>query len=211
MIFKTIDEAIQNRPYGGYQMIVSDPPWTFETYSEKGALKSPSAKYKCMSLEDIKAMPVEALAAKDAILWLWVYAPMLPESLEVMAAWGFDYTSTGVWNKKGKSKKLKCGCLTTAKYQWGQGYVLRSTHEPFIIGKRGNPKTSRGIPSAFDGLRREHSRKPEEGYKLQEKMINNARRFDMFSRQERTGWDCFGDEADKFEKQKTDVELPLDK
>lgn len=171
-----------------YNMIMADPAWDFGLWSEKGQEKSAHAQYACMSTEDIKNLPVNQLASGDCILWLWCTAPMLDVGFDVLRSWGFNYVTQGSWNKKTK----------TNKYRWGTGYVLRSTHEPFLIGRVGNPKTSRSIPSAFDGLAREHSRKPDEAYALAEKMLPNAWRLDLFSREEREGWDNWGNESDKF-------------
>lgn len=157
-------------------------------WSDKGLKKSPEAHYETMNLEEIKRLPVLDLAADNCVLWLWCRAPQLDLGFEVLRAWGFTFTTQGVWRKVTKNKKMR----------WGTGYVLRSTHEPFLIGKRGKPSTSRSIPSCFDGLAREHSRKPEEGYRLAEKMIPGARRADLFSREKRDGWTGWGSESEKF-------------
>ena len=44
-----------------------------------------------MCIEDIKALPVGELAAKDCALFLWITFPCLCEALEVLTAWGFSY------------------------------------------------------------------------------------------------------------------------
>ena len=198
----SFDELVKNRPYGGYQMIMADPAWTFELFNEEtGKDKSAQAQYECMSIEDIKSLPVGSLAGRDCILWLWATNPMLLEAIDTLHAWGFTYVTAGAWAKK----------TVNNKYRWGTGYVLRSTHEPFLIGRIGKPTLSRSIPSCFDGLAREHSRKPEEAYALAEKMIvqqeasgflgmenSEVKRLDLFSRQKRPGWKNYGFEADKF-------------
>ncbi len=48
---------------------------------------------------EIKALDVASIAAPDCVLFLWATAPMLPEALEVMAAWGFEYRTNFVWAK----------------------------------------------------------------------------------------------------------------
>jgi N6-adenosine-specific RNA methylase IME4 len=68
---------------GGYQTILADPPWYFRNYSKKGELKNPIAHYVCMTLDDIKALPVNQLAAPNCALVLWATWPMLPQALEV--------------------------------------------------------------------------------------------------------------------------------
>ena len=85
-----------NWPFGTispfcWDLIMADPPWEFQTYSAKGAGKSASAQYRTMTTEEICALPVGDLAAKNCMLWLWATAPRLPDALKVIKAWGFRY------------------------------------------------------------------------------------------------------------------------
>lgn len=175
-----------------YQMIMADPPWVFETYSENGKGKSAELHYDCMSLQDIKDLPVQDLADPDGcLLWLWCTAPMFPKQLEVVEAWGFKYATQGVWVKMGKNGQP---VMST-------GYSLRNAHEPFIIARRGKPKiASHSVRSVVFGPRREHSRKPDEAYAAAELLIGpEARKADLFSRETRAGWEMYGDETGKFD------------
>ena len=185
-------------PLFKYNLIMADPAWLFELRSDKGEKKSAQAQYDCMTIDEIRALPVQDIAAKDCLLWLWATNPMLPQALMTLEAWGFNFVTAGSWAKKTAPKPLKCGCERPGKYRWGTGYVLRSTNEPFLIGRVGDPDI-KPVQSGFDGLAREHSRKPEVAYKLAEKLVPNAWRLDMFSRETREGWDNFGDQADKFD------------
>lgn len=174
---------------GAFSVIVADPAWSFTTYSAKGHGKSPQRHYSCMPLAEICALPVARLAAPDCALFLWATSPMLPQALEVMQAWGFRYVSSGVWVKT----------TVNSKIHFGTGYRIRNSHEPFLIGVRGNPKNTRGERSALLARVRAHSQKPEEFYALAERWLPGARRLDMFSRQTRPGWDAWGLEAGKFD------------
>lgn len=173
---------------GVFSFVMADPPWTFRTYSNKGLKKSAQAHYACMTLGDIKALPVASLAAPHALLWLWATWPMLPQALETMAAWGFTYKTGGVWAKRTKTGKLR----------WGTGFRLRSVCEPYLIGAIGKPKSARNVMNFVDGLAREHSRKPDESYKAAERMMSEARRIELFAREPRSGWTAWGAETDKF-------------
>jgi len=51
--------------------------------------------------------------------------------------------------------------------------------------------------TALSGIRREHSRKPEEFYALVDQLCPGSK-VELFSRQERQGWQVFGTETDKF-------------
>lgn len=168
-----------------YDLICADPPWDFRLWSSKGEEKSAQAHYKTMSIDDIKELPVSELAAPDCLLWMWATAPMLPQAIDVMAAWGFRYVSMGGWHKT----------TVNDKTAFGTGYVLRSALEPFLIGKIGDPKTTRSVRNVVVGKVREHSRKPEEGFAAAEQLIPGARRLELFSRTNRDGWDAWGDQA----------------
>lgn len=174
-----------------FDVIMADPPWLFELRSEKGEAKSPLAQYSCMPTPEIAAMPVGHLAAGDCWLWLWATWPMLPDALTVMEAWGFKYVAGGPWVKRGKSGKLA----------FGPGYILRTCGEVFLLGKTGSPGTfTKSQRNIIESPRRQHSRKPDEAYDAAEKLFGpDARRADLFSRQNRPGWVSWGDEVGKFD------------
>lgn len=176
---------------GVYSVLAADPPWTWSAWSNKGLKKSAQRHYSCMSLEDIMAMPVAELAAPDAALFLWATAPMLPQALAVMGAWGFEYKSQAVWAKT----------TTTGKLSFGTGYRFRGSHEIILLGVRGNPKNTKSERSVIMAPVREHSRKPDEFYAMVERWMPEANRVELFSRQSRPGWAAFGNEADKFDNQ----------
>ena len=176
-------------PLFGYDLIMADPPWKFENWSEAGEHKNASAKYDCMELADIKALPVGHLADKDCILWLWATHPLHREAFDVCDAWGFKYVTGGVWVKRTVKGNL----------HFGTGYRLRSASEPFLIATNGNPATAKNVRTVVEGVAREHSRKPKEAYVIAEKYMPHARRLDLFSRQSRPGWDNWGNEKNKFD------------
>ena len=185
---------MNNWPWGmldpfGYDMIMVDFPWTYKIWSSKGDKKSPQAKYECMSFEDICAMPVHWLAKPDSVCWLWATNPMLDKAFIVMEAIGFTFKTTGTWIKTTKHGKLG----------FGTGYILRSANEPFLIGTRGKPKFARNVRSALYGHARESGRKPDEAYEYAERLLPGATaRADLFSREDRPGWEAWGWETGKF-------------
>ncbi|CUW88110.1 MT-A70 family methyltransferase [Agrobacterium genomosp. 2] len=175
-------------PPFSFDLIMADPPWLYKLRSEKGEGKSAQAHYKCMPLDEIKAMPVLDLASENCLLWLYATNPMLPQGLEVLKAWGFEFATAGSWEK----------ITRHGKQSFGGGYIFRSSNEPILIGTRGEPKTTKSVRSSFRGLARGHSVKPEEGYRQAEKLMPNARRLELFSRTNRKGWTVWGDETGKF-------------
>lgn len=175
-----------------YDLIMCDPPWRFETWSDKGReQKSPEVHYDTLSIPEIKAMfPVGHLAGRDCLLWLWATHPMIDQQIELVRFWGFKFVTTGVWVKRTKTGKLA----------FGTGYRLRCASEPFIIATNGNPDTAPVVRSVIEGPLREHSRKPDEAYREAERLLPGpVRRADIFSRQSRAGWDNWGNESTKFD------------
>jgi N6-adenosine-specific RNA methylase IME4 len=56
------------------------------------------------------------------------------------------------------------------------------------------------LPSLFDGIAREHSRKPDEFYGIVTEYTPAAlRRADLFARETRPGFDGWGNEVGKFD------------
>jgi N6-adenosine-specific RNA methylase IME4 len=186
-------DAVKVWPFGSlkpysYDFIMIDPPWKFATYSDKGKGKSPDRHYATMSIEDIKALPVADLAADNCLLWVWGTAPMLPQQFDVIAHWGFTYKTKGVWVKRTVNGKLG----------FSLGYGFRNAHEEIILAKIGEPVLERDVRSVIEGPLRENSRKPDEAYREAERLMPYARRADVFSREDRKGWEACGDECGKF-------------
>ncbi len=171
-----------------FDLIMADPPWQYKNYSRKGEHKGAAAQYDCMTLEEIKALPVGHLASPNAVLILWATNPLLRRAFGVMKAWGFEFKTAGHWVKKTKNGKLA----------FGTGYLLRAAGEPFLVGTIGSPKVTKSCRSVIEGLAREHSRKPEEAYQWAEQLMPHARRVELFSRQTRPGWSAWGNETSKF-------------
>ena len=172
-----------------YDLIMADPPWSFDNWSPAGELKNAKHHYRCMPIEDIRALPVGHLAAPDCCLFLWATWPLLLEATAVMQAWGFTYLTGGAWHKR----------TVNGKTAFGTGYRARCASEPFLLGFIGNPATSRAERNLIEGVVREHSRKPEEAFAWAERYMPHARRLELFSRQSRPGWDCWGNESGKFD------------
>jgi N6-adenosine-specific RNA methylase IME4 len=142
-----------------------------------------------MPIEEIKRLPVAALAAPDAVLVLWVNAPMLLDALAVVEAWGFSFKTIGpVWGKTTKSGAPAIG----------QGYWYRAGAEVSLFATKGKPqRRSRGVRQLILEPRREHSRKPDRTAGDLERLVDGPY-IERFARAQRSGWTCWGDEVEKF-------------
>lgn len=169
----------------GFGAILADPPWSFRTFSKKDVAPARGQQpYATMSLDDIKALPVGDVAAKNALLFLWTVSHLQREAFDVAEAWGFKPVSIAfVWDKS----------------RMGMGYWTRQETEICHLFKRGKPKRlSRGVRSKIVAPRREHSRKPDEQYARIEALVAGPY-LELFARQAQPGWVAWGNEVGKFD------------
>ena len=83
---------------GTYEIIYADPPWRYSAKKVQGAAEN---HYPTMSIDELCALPVAELAAKDSALFMWATFPQLPEALRLIRAWGFTYKSVAfVWRPR---------------------------------------------------------------------------------------------------------------
>ena len=174
--------AIPGLPPGGFATVLVDPPWPAQ-----GGEKH----YRTMSLARIEALPVGALAARDAHLWLWTTNALLPKAYEVAEAWGFTVRSP----------------LTWVKFRLGLGgrYQLRNATEQLLFCTRGKaPLGSRSQPTWFNAPVTEHSRKPAEQFAIIER-VSPGPYLELFARrrpESNQPWATWGDQVD------SDIRIP---
>lgn len=174
-----------------YQIIYADPPWNFKTWSNKGKGRSAENHYKCMSLSEIKALPISTIVdPKGAVLLMWSTYPHLPQALETMNSWGFTYkTVVFTWVKQTKN----------SKWHIGNGYYTRANPEICLLGTYKNfPRPiSHSVRNLVVSQVREHSRKPDEVRDRIVELFGDLPRIELFSRQRTVGWDGWGLEYPK--------------
>ena len=89
--------ALKDQSFG---CILADPPWQFVNRTGKMAPEHKRlSRYGTMDLGAISALPVAKISAPTSHLYLWVPNALLPEGLQVVRAWGFNYKSNIVWHK----------------------------------------------------------------------------------------------------------------
>ncbi len=174
---------------GRYGVILADPPWRFLNRSAKGEKKNPVAHYPCMTIDQLAALPVAALAASDCALVTWATAPLLDCAIELVRTWGFTFKSAGAWAKQSS---------TGQRWAFGPGYVYRSAAEFYIVATIGKPRVlSHSVRNLIVAPIREHSRKPDAMHADVEALYAGPYA-ELFARQRRPGWDAWGNETDKF-------------
>lgn len=165
-----------------YDIIYADPPWRYEwAHSKSRAIEN---HYPTMLVDEIKLIQVPS--KENSVCFLWTTAPKLLEGLDVLKAWGFNYRTHLIWDKK----------------YFGQGYWSRGVHEILLIGIKGSfpcpTNKMKKIPSIIREKRRKHSQKPE----IIRKLITiwypapKYTKIELFARDKYSGWDVWGNEID---------------
>jgi N6-adenosine-specific RNA methylase IME4 len=172
-------------PAGQYRVVYADPPWQYGDertslagYSDSAA----AAQYPTMPLADICAMEVKAMAAPDAVLFLWATFPLLPEGLEVVKAWGFTYKTAFVWDKQ----------------RANMGNYHNACAELLLVATRGSctPEIDTRFQQVQAYARARHSEKPEDWRRLIDGMYPSGPRIELFRRGDApAGWVVWGNEA----------------
>jgi N6-adenosine-specific RNA methylase IME4 len=170
--------------------VLADPPWRFTNRTGKMAPEHRRlSRYGTMTVEEICALPVADIVAEPAHLYLWVPNALLPDGLRVLSAWGFDYKTNIVWHKIRKDG---------GPDGRGVGFYFRNVSELILFGVRGkNARTlapGRRQVNYIASRKREHSRKPDEQYRIIED-CSKGPYLELFSRGTREGWVCWGDQA----------------
>lgn len=174
-----------------FSTILADPPWRFTNRTGKMAPEHRRlSRYGTLTLEEIMALPVSSVAADMAHLYLWVPNALLPDGLRVLEAWGFHYKSNLVWHKLRKDG---------GSDGRGVGFYFRNVTELVLFGVRGkNARTlapGRRQVNYIGTRKREHSRKPDEQYRIIE-ACSPGPFLELFARGTRPGWATWGNQAE---------------
>lgn len=172
-----------------YQVVYADPPWR---YANMGNIEG-AMGYPTMSLDEIKRLPVPKLCDSTCVLFLWATNPLLPQALEVIKAWGFQYkTVFKVWVKHNAAGTPLVGL----------GWWSRPSTELLLVAARGSGytkwKSTHSEPQVFVSRRGRHSEKPAEIRDAVRTFLRVPRRIELFARSTSPGWDAWGLEVPGF-------------
>jgi N6-adenosine-specific RNA methylase IME4 len=176
-------------PSGPFGTVLADPPWRFMNRTGKVSPEHRRlSRYDTLTAAEIAALPVSESAADRSHLYLWVPNALLVHGLHVMRAWGFSYKGNIVWHKVRKDG---------GSDGRGMGFYFRNVTELVLFGVRGSLRTlppARSQVNLLATRKREHSRKPDELYRILE-ACSPGPRLELFARYPRTGWSSWGKEA----------------
>lgn len=175
-----------------FSTILADPPWQFTNRTGKVAPEHRRlSRYGTMTLDEIKALPIQNVTSPTAHLYLWVPNALLPDGIAVLSAWGFTYKSNLVWHKIRKDG---------GPDGRGVGFYFRNVTELLLFGVKGkNARTlapGRRQVNFLATRKREHSRKPDEQYEIIQ-ACSPGPFLELFARGKRKGWTTWGNQADE--------------
>ncbi len=200
-----IDGPFRGLVQNKYRVILADPPWRYLTRSDKGKSKSPDRHYDTMTIDEIKALPVRDLAAKDCVLFMWVIDSHVELAHEVVKAWGFKYKTVGFyWAKQNRVSEgwhNGTGHWTRANpehaYEAYFGETEQDAERCFLNTVGRPPRVGKNVSRLIVSPLREHSRKPAEVWSRIEQLVDGPY-LELFGREQHGDWTVVGNENKKF-------------
>lgn len=173
-----------------YDLIYADPPWKQSKGGKKNVRKNSSGKpldYQTISLEEIEEHLRQAtsLASENSIMFLWTIDKYLFEAQQIAEKLGYKLHARMIWNKVN-------GIPAAFTIRYGHEYLLYMYKGKLLPIK----KEERGkIHSVFTEKVKRHSQKPEIAYEIIERLYPNTSKLEMYARNMRENWDCWGNEV----------------
>ena len=192
------EEVLTDLEWKRFRTILIDPPWRFQNRTGKMAPEHRRLhRYETLSFEEIARLPIATVAEETCPLYLWTPNALLPNALQIMEAWGFQYKTNLIWYKTRKDN---------GPDGRGVGFYFRNVTEILLFGIKGSMRTlppGRRQVNLVAQRKEEHSRKPMEFYEIIEACSPNPR-LELFARQRRDGWTQWGDEVDSYVESRPD-------
>jgi N6-adenosine-specific RNA methylase IME4 len=169
-----------------FQIIVADPPWSFDDKLTMSDVKRGAAsQYPVLDLAAIEGLDLLAVGATNSLLALWCPSSMLDDGFNVMCGWGYVLKTTYIWVK-----------TATTGLAFGMGRYFRAAHEIALIGTRGScMPENKSQRSVIQHPALPHSAKPEALQDSLDLMYPGATKLELFARRDRPGWVCVGNEC----------------
>lgn len=119
-------------------------------------------------------------------IFMWTIDKFLHEAEDEMRKLGYGLHARMIWDKQNGV---------------APAFTLRFTHEYLLwFYRKGNilmpDETQRGkYTTILRETSTKHSKKPLAAYEMLETMFPQANKLELFARESRNGWDCWGDEV----------------
>lgn len=172
-----------------FSIVLADPPWE---YNDKNCNGAAGQQYKTLKQPDLCGLGehVKAMTQRDALLFLWATMPLIPEALELIDAWGFEYKTVAfVWLKRNK--------VNLSTWFFGLGRWTRGNAEIVMLAKRGKPsRVANNVFQLIEAPVARHSAKPPVTKDRIVQLAGDLPRIELFARESTPGWVPVGNEID---------------
>lgn len=173
-----------------YDIIYADPPWKQSKGGKKSVRANSSGKpldYQTCTIDEIQRHLQVAVSrtTENSIMFLWTIDKYLFEAQRLAEGLGYKLHARMVWNKV-------TGIPAAFTIRFGHEYLLymyKGKLLPVDRDERGK------IHSVFTEQVKRRSQKPEVAYEIIERLYPKTNRLEMYARNERFGWDCWGNEV----------------
>jgi len=177
---RTIDMSIfQNK----IKVVMADTPWDIHM----------DLPYGTMTDNEMRQMRVD-LIQDEGLLFLWVTGRAMELARECMEVWGYRRVEEIIWVKTNQLQRI----IRTGR----TGHWINHSKEHCLIGVKGNPRVNRNIDcDVIVAEVRETSRKPDEIYRVIERMCPGGYKLELFGRQHncRKNWITLGNQLEGVE------------
>lgn len=175
-----------------YDIIYTDPPWEQGKGGKKKARPNSSGgklDYPTMDLQDIKELHrniLENLTNPNHNVFMWTIDKYLVETEQFMKELGYTLHARIVWNKVTGVAPAFTVRFTCEYLLWfyKKGKILMLDKD--VRGKYPTIITEKVV---------RHSQKPVAAYEMLEDMFKDTKKLELFARNHRDGWDCWGNEV----------------
>lgn len=159
-------------------VIMLDPPWDIHMNLPYGTLKD----------KEMRTLRVDLLQ-KEGLIFLWVTGRAMELGRDCLELWGYKRIEEIVWIKTNQLQRI----IRTGR----TGHWLNHSKEHCLVGIKGNPDINRNIDcDVIVSEVRETSRKPDEVYRLIERMKPGGVKVELFARPHNRmpGWISLGNQ-----------------
>lgn len=144
--------------------------------------------YGIMLDDEMRALQVACLQ-NSGVLLLWVTGRAMELGRELMLQWGYRIVSEILWVKVDQLQRLRRTGRT--------GHWLNHSKEHCLVGVKGSPVMNRNVDcDVLVSEVRETSRKPDEIYRIAERLFPGGKKLEIFGRAHNTrpGWLTLGNQ-----------------
>lgn len=178
-----------------FDLILTDPPWAYSKRVGQGVARD---QYPTLTDRELKALPVQDLAADDCMYLMWATGPRLDSAIEILKHHGFRFVTVFmVWVKT----------YQDGTPLMGLGHYTRSACEFLLLGVRGKVaswRDSRSVSQLLEIPRKRHSKKPAKELRQRlceyfgNERYERLRKVELFAREapDEPGWSTHGNEMD---------------